>query len=1650
MKPIYAVLAVAALSIAIPAGLAQQVTGNGTPAYNSFSGGPDLINDGNLNFHFGVPVFARGGRGMPFSLSLPIDNGAWYTYQDIYANWHMGVNFSTAQPAGVLAIGTIFYFTTPLQCPNPDDPGVPIQYTKRTFTGYQSPDNTTHPFGYGSVYVYDGNQLDCAVPKYDHPTGTTSDGSGISITATYGPSTVTYPNGQVVHPPSIESGSNGVNGSGTYTTSDVNGNTITVNTGANQGQINSIADTLGTQPITVTGGPPPTAVNYQYPAPSGATAKVTITYTTKTIQSAFACPGIADQSATSKTLIDRITLPDTTYYQFTYEKTTPTSGNYTGRITQVHVPTGGTITYNYTGGDTGKGVVCADGSTSGFDRVSTQSGTVHYSRAITSYDPNNSHKVKLSTTSITDNDGNVTKVDFSYGVELQRRVYQGAATGTPLETVITCYNGTDPIDPNTCSPPPASQTFTRVTVFRSLNGGPYSRVDTFYNSDGSRVIKTDEYDWGASSYTRETQITYDTTLGRGIVNHPSSVKAYVYDGAGNSYLKSQTDYSYDDFTIPGDTVTCAPATRCRGNLTTIIKYVDSSHTLTSHITYNLSGTVAASQDPNGTTTTYAYGSGGCNSAFPTQTQVVFGSTTLTTSTAYNCTGAVAISHTDVNGKLTSASYTDPFFWRPSATMDELQTTPTTYSYNAGATIIESAMNFNANRSTVDVRSTRDSFGRSVYGQKRQGYNSTYYDTVQQLYDTAGRPIKTSMAYQGTAGQSPSSGIYTQNTFDAMMRITRTQDAGGGVVNTSYLQNYVYREAAPAPAGSTESTKAKQSEYDGLGRLKSVCEITRDTQYGGACNQVGGGYSGYLTTYVYDTPPYINSLTVRQNTQPNGGTTQSRTYRYDMLGRLTYESNPETGANQYVYDSLTGDTNCGTVSSPGDAVKTIDNKGLVSCLTYDGLHRVLSVLYPNAPVSPITPAKKYVYESAVVNGTTMSLTEGRLAEAYTCTGSCTTKITDVGLSYTERGEIKDVYESTPHSSGYYHVSASYWEHGTLKSLSSPGLPTIYYGGADGSGLDGEGRVNKVTASAGNNPVSSVIYTTSGTSQPIGSLTSVTLGSGDSDAFGYDTLTGRLISYTFNMNSSVAKSGGLTWNANGTLGQIALTDNVNTANTQSCTYSHDDLGRISSANCSSNKWGQTFSYDPFGNVTKSATVGTTFLPTYDLTTNRFNTMPGCTPSYDLDGNLLNDCSHIYTWQADGAVATVDTVQLNYDALGRLVEQQRGSNYTEIVYTPGGAKLAMMNGATLRTGFISLPGGGTAVYSSAGLLYYRHTDWLGSSRLATSATTPTTVYADAEYAPYGEVYGASGSPDYNFTGQNQDTVASSSSGLYDFLFREYNPQHGRWTSPDPAGIGSISMGSPQSWNRYAYVANGPLHGADSLGLFRDRMELFGLGGGRGSNNDDPFAAITDASSASLALDFGAAFMSFENQQFQEQAGLTSPIQQGLNAYLTDIDGPGTSVGEFDLSKEMLNHYPAARGVSYILSGSNPCSDWLNNATSKMTGGISSSAQNVFDTTAIALSALSGQTAGGTTQGSLSAAIYLNPLGGFFQQGRGSFGGYASGSTPYGIVVLLHELAHKLNAIQSDGPALLGLGAHGNTGMSYANTGVVLLHCQSAINGD
>ncbi|SRR5258708_32074061 len=138
------------------------------------------------------------------------------------------------------------------------------------------------------------------------------------------------------------------------------------------------------------------------------------------------------------------------------------------------------------------------------------------------------------------------------------------------------------------------------------------------------------------------------------------------------------------------------------------------------------------------------------------------------------------------------------------------------------------------------------------------------------------------------------------------------------------------------------------------------------------------------------------------------------------------------------------------------------------------------------------------------------------------------------------------------------------------------------------------------------------------------------------------------------------------------------------------------------------------------------------------------------------------------------------------------------------------------------------------------------------------------------------------------------------------------------------------------------------------------------------------------------------------------------------------------------------AKLGVVQILSQQNDCSDWLNKAADQMSGGILGSAAQIFDSTPLLLEVTDTNSMARTKQGSINYPILVNLNGAFFP-GHGSgtpIGGvYQPGSTPAQITILLHEMAHKLNAIPRDSVS---------SSQSIENTKTVLQHCEAAINGD
>jgi RHS repeat-associated protein len=1372
----------------------------GMPPFGSFGGGPfDTVNLGNLNVHFSVPVLHKAGRGLPFDYDLSYDSSVWYP---------VGVNGSqTWQPVSnwgwiSLWTGTAGYITNTSYgeyCYGGN--GYPIGHTQ-TISGwtYNDPWGVNHSFG--------GELVSSTCPGVTNISSFTSlapDGSGytmnIGVPGAWG----------IVNSAGVgfTPGSGPPTGPTATTKSDSNGNQLTSDSSGH------FTDTLGSQVLTITGSSP---VTFAYTSPSGASAAYVMHYTTKTVKTAFGCSGIAEYGPTSASLVTDITLPDGSKYLFAYEPTPGFTGDYTGRLQSVTLPTGGTITYTYTGG--ANGITCADGSTSGLTRVLNPGGTWTYA-----------HSNVLGThwtTSVKDPTTptpNQTVIDFQEDsattnpsnnfYETQRQTYQGLQSGgTLLLTNVRCYNNVLSNCTTTAVQSPIVQT--DITL-QYPSSGQQSKTETKYTGYGL-VTDVYQYAYGAGApggVLRHTAIAY-ASLGS-IAAREASV---IVDNGANTL--SNTSFSYDESAYPIQPTSGTPQHggtigSSRGNLTTITNYSNSSSNLTRHLQYNDTGTIYKSWDINGAITSYLYDSGAnpnggtnsCGNSFPTSVNLPL---SLSSSTTWHCTGGVALTATDVNGKVSTSAYNDPFYWRPASAQDKLlNTTNFTYtapvSGNPGST--ESKMLFNGNSSIAEHLTTLDGLGRVQLSQQQEAPGSGSYDSTQITYDNLGRPYQSTMPYVAGAGQGSTTAAKTTTSYDALGRATQVQDGGTGYTTYTYSQNDRLQASGPAPAG--ETLKQKQLEYDALGRLTSVCEVTAGSASGpaGACAQntaIPSPGTGYFATYVYDTTTInsvlYNRVTVTQNAQAVQSLRQTRVYVSDLLGRLVSETNPETGnlapgITTYVFDTDSSGQCSGTYN--GDPVKKVDNRGNKTCYTYDSLHRILGITYAStSPDFSNTPAKSFVYDAATLNGVPMSNPKGHLVEAYT--GSSSSKVTDEFLSYSVRGELTDAYQSTPHSgSTYYHVTAGFWANGALNTLTSniSGLPSQTYG------ADGEGRPSSVTAGTGQNPVTSTSY------DLVNYKMTVNYGSLDSDVLTLDPNTGRLAKYQFNVGSN-SDIGVLTWNANSSLKTLAIADTVpSTTDTQTCNYTHDDLARVASANCGS-AWNETFSYDAFGNITKNATVGTSFTPGYSPTTNQFTSLPGITPTYDTDGRLTYDGTHNYAWDAESKMHSEDTTTLTYDAFGRMVEKAVSTTYTQIVYSPLGKKVAVMSGQTMQQGFIPLPTGSTAVYTPAGLAYYRHADHLGSSRLA--ATPSRTLYSSTAYAPFGEAYKQAGTTDLSFTGQDQDTV----SGMHDFLDRRYTPVQGRWLTPDPIGLAAVDPASPQSWNRYAYVTNNPLALVDPFGDF------------------------------------------------------------------------------------------------------------------------------------------------------------------------------------------------------------------------------------------
>ncbi|HWW15189.1 MAG TPA: RHS repeat-associated core domain-containing protein [Candidatus Dormibacteraeota bacterium] len=1409
-----------ALIVMALSSFASAQVATGTPRFGSFGGGPfDTVNLGNLNVHFAIPVLHKAGRGTAFAYDLSYDSSIWTPVTNSgVTQWQPTTNWGWSGVTGART-GYMIYQTSTTR----DSFGCVTTYYSYT---YHDAYGALHPFpGTAEVqnYFLHGS---CIGFRFYPLTSTASDGSGYYLSVpSAGQLQLTDRGGRIIAAPLNTT-------SGAASLTDANGNQVTVNS---SGQF---FDTLSssTAVLTVAGsGTPSSPTTFTYNAPSGS-ATYKMNYIQYTVQTAFGfssgSPIIHEYGPLSVPLVSSIALPDDTpshpdRYTFTYESgPSSCSPCVTGRIQEITLPTGVTITYTYSGGTNNTGIY-SDGSTAGLSRVLNPGGTWGYSR-LGSGTPGPG---STWTTTVTNPNGDNTLINFAEDstvtnttsnppttatynfYETQRQVNQLiSGTQTLLLTTEKCYNG----NYTNCSTTTVGSPIDTIdSYYQPANGNTRASHVAYDGSfNGSGLVSLDwEYDYGVTmgaaltSFTplRKTTISY-ATLGNNIIDHPS--QSSTTDGSGN--LLSKTTYSYDESAYPVQTTTGTPqhtsVTGSRGNLTTVTSYSTSSASLSKHFQYNDTGTLYKSWDVNGSSTSYAYGTTtSCGNSFATTVTsppTPDAPSGLAVSTAWNCTGGVATSTTDPNQNSASSSYSDSYFWRPASSQDQLSNTMNfNYTSPSGSTpaSVESWMKFNSNSSISEHLTTLDSLGRVQYSQQQEGVNSGNYDSTQITYDTLGRPYQTTMPYVAGAGQGGSSAV-TTTSYDALGRVTQAQDGGSpaGYVSYSYTQNDVLTVVGPAPSG--ENVKQVQKEYDGLGRLTSSCAISSTASGNVACNQNTGTSNGILTTTSYTSGAWYQTVSSTRASQ-----TRSKTV--DGLGRMTQKVTPEGGTWNYHYDSY---SSCptGYTGASGQLAAISDPNGNLICYSYDSLNRVTGVNADGTTCRHLYYDNSTGYSGTLPTGVSLSNQYGRLVEAATDACAANTLLTDEWFNYDKDGHMLTMWESTPNSSGYYKSTATFYGNGAVNTLALSGqsFTTTY-------GLDGKGRTS--TLSIGSSTV------VSGTTFYPATLTpTISIGTGtDNDAYTIDANTGRMTGYTFTLGSTT-DAGVLTWNANGTLKKLAITDGFNSGGTQTCSFNsslvtgtgYDDLGRLLGSSCgtSGSIWNQADSYDQYDNLTKSSTLFVSWNPGYSSTTNHY-TCTGCT--YDSNGDVTNDGTNAYTWNEFSRMASTNKSGTNcasagqcvvYDALGRIVEIDSGSTHTSIWYTQLG-KTAYMHGSTYLYSYWPAPGGATAMhnYPSSGAVYIMHKDWQGNARLVSDLAT--TVIGDYAFAPYGEKYDIFGSTSQNetmFISLTQDVKA----GMYDTPNRELQgSQQGRWLSADPAGFG---------WNQYAYATN-PNSFVDPSGL-------------------------------------------------------------------------------------------------------------------------------------------------------------------------------------------------------------------------------------------
>jgi RHS repeat-associated protein len=565
-------------------------------------------------------------------------------------------------------------------------------------------------------------------------------------------------------------------------------------------------------------------------------------------------------------------------------------------------------------------------------------------------------------------------------------------------------------------------------------------------------------------------------------------------------------------------------------------------------------------------------------------------------------------------------------------------------------------------------------------------------------------------------------------------------------------------------------------------------------------------TGILKKYLDFTYDAYNNL--KRIIAPDSTYTE---YTYDGRKNPTASKDPRNNTISYIYDSLS------RLIQMTQPLSTITGYG------YDTQDNPSSVTDPNENTT------QYFYDDFGRNNQTGSPDTGTTDYLYDEAGNLIqrfdAKETVVNYTYDALNRLTAIqFPSDPNQNvtfTYDSTSVTYGI-GRLTGRTDPsGSYTFYY--------DAHGNLTKEEKTIGG-----ILYTMQYTYNNNNFLTSITYPSGRAITYTPDQI-GRIsqVSTTLNGNPKTLASA-ITYLPYGEITGLTY------GNGLTLTQGYDNQYRISSI-VTGSILNLTFGYDANGNITSITNpdppggelLETPGVYSYQEGTNKLTHIEGTPPidfGYDANANIttentfayvydfsnqlirvLDNSNQVAEYTYNGAgqrikkVTPTETRIFHYDLLGHLIAEtnQTGQILAEYVYI-GDQLLAMIK-----------PGE---------LVYYYHNDHLGKPQVLTDDTG--SIAWKAVYTPFGEAVPLIQTIEnpFRFPGQYYDPET----GLHYNYFRYYNPQTGRYITPDPIGLeGGINL--------FAYVEGNPVNQIDPEGLsFRGALRgaakgaLYGAGVG------------------------------------------------------------------------------------------------------------------------------------------------------------------------------------------------------------------------------